>query len=124
LVLTTFNIIDRSKAISECQKSPNDPNKCVEIACLPSKQVADGEACWIAGWGKLGSSTDSGFPDVLQEAGVNILGLDYCRKHVKSGLPHYDDRYQNLQMGEICAGKPDLNDDDVLVGGVDTCQGI
>ena len=118
LVLTTFNIIERSKAIPECQISP-----CAEIACVPFEQVADGEACWIAGWGQLGSSTYSRLPDVLQEAGVNILGLDYCREHVKTDLLHYEG-YQNLQKGEICAGKPDLNDDGVLDGGVDTCQGI
>ena len=117
-MLTTFNIIDRAKASRGCKRSSP-----VQIACIPStKQVPDGEACWVAGWGKR-RAYSTGLPDALQEAGVNILGRDYCRKRVRTDILRYG-RYKLLQQGEICAGIPDLDGNGLLDGGVDTCQGI
>ncbi|CAK0899059.1 unnamed protein product, partial [Prorocentrum cordatum] len=51
-------------------------NECIGVACLPSEAVADGEECFITGWGTLSSGGTS--PDLMQEAQVSIISNSDC----------------------------------------------
>jgi len=71
-------------------ESPMNFNQCVGAACLPTKgDLKGGETCWISGWGTLASGGES--PDVLQEASVQVLSLDACRKSGYSSSEILDD---------------------------------
>lgn len=61
-------------------ESPMEINDCVGTVCLPTEgaDVAAGTKCWITGWGTLSSGGAS--PDTLQEAQVDILSNEACRK--------------------------------------------
>jgi len=58
----------------------------------------------------------------LKEVGVNIIGTEYCKNHVKAGGRY--SRYQKIQPEEICAGVPDRDGNGLLDGGVDSCGGM
>lgn len=49
---------------------PFELNECVSTACLPETERRAGSKCWITGWGTLSSNGD--FPEILQEAAVDI----------------------------------------------------
>eukprot|EP00959_Pyramimonas_sp_CCMP1952_P219238 4583988-Pyramimonas_sp.AAC.1 len=51
-------------------------SECIGSACLPSEDVADGEECFITGWGTLSSGGSS--PDLMQEAQVNVVSNSDC----------------------------------------------
>ena len=115
VVLTPFDIIERANANPDCKR-----NSCVQIACVPTERVRDGAACWTAGWGLTGRSRYSISP-TLKQIGVNVIGTDYCKTHVKTSGRYT--RYQKLQPEEICAGIPDRDHNGLLDAGVDSCGG-
>ncbi|CAG5104899.1 Oidioi.mRNA.OKI2018_I69.chr1.g1651.t1.cds [Oikopleura dioica] len=89
-----------------------DPEGKTEIACLPDAEPDHGEACWVAGWGT--TSSGGSLSSTLQSVGVNYMSQEYC----------LNNSYQSfLVADDICAGIPDLNEDDIIDGGKDACQG-
>jgi hypothetical protein len=113
-----------------------DPEGKTRIACLPEAEPDHGDACWVAGWGttssgKLIFSNSVTEPTIkylnfnlfvsggstsseLLSVGVNYMSQEYCIN--KSFL-------SSLLPDDICAGIPDMDDDDVIDGGSDACQG-
>ena len=87
-------------------------NGCINAACLPSEPALHGDACWVAGWGKLsqGGQTAS----ILQETGLNIFSRDYCMANTN---------YHDVYPEEFCAGQPDRDGDNLVEGGIDVCSG-
>lgn len=81
-------------------------NDCVGFVRLPSAEVADGESCFITGWG----TTESGgrVANVLQEAQVTIVSNRECNKRYGGAIS--DDM--------VCAQGTDANGRTT-----DACQG-
>ena len=66
----------------------------------------DGEACWVAGFGALGSKGPQS--NIFKSAGVSIMSQAYCNKksdYKNLKEPHIVDTY------DICAGLPDEDQD-------------
>ena len=77
-----------------------------KAACLPTKEVTHGDACWVAGWGT--TSYGGELSNELLSAGVNIFSHEYC---IANTL------YTYLLPDDICAGIPDENHDGQTDGG-------
>ena len=92
----------------------NDPDGLVGIPCLPDVNPIPsqhGKACWVAGWGR----TDDGqLANVLQSTGINVLDHEYC---IEKGNKEF------LEVDDICAAVPDMDNDGDVDGGKDSCQG-
>ena len=85
---------------------------CINAACLPSEPALHGDACWVAGWGKLSQGGQGA--STLQETGLNIFSRDYCLANTN---------YHDVYPEEFCAGQPDRDGDNLVDGGIDACSG-
>ncbi|XP_051948416.1 coagulation factor XI-like [Xyrauchen texanus] len=78
--------------------------------CLTGRAIEVGflgQKCSVTGWGKLNTG---GFPDVLQEAQVPLIGHEACKAMMSgAGEP------LKVLRSNVCAGYPQ--------GGIDTCEG-
>lgn len=90
---------------------------CYGHACLPTGDVVDNDFCWVAGWGDTSSGGSSS--TVLLEVGLNVFSHDYClanTNYASLGTTIVDDKM-------FCAGTPDNDDNNLVDGGKDSCQG-
>ena len=113
--------------------STHETTKKVQFPCFPASaeiprkiliedfalyNCLDGENCWVAGWGTLDYGGELAYD--LQSIGVHAMSQDYCK--AKTEDDHGDGK---LFPDDICAGNALDEDDDGLVdGGVDSCQGF
>jgi len=67
---------------------------CVDVACLPTAQAADGSECWISGWGTLSSGGDQS--NILQQAKVQLIDYNKCGGD-------YEYRQSQIDETMICA---------------------
>ena len=75
----------------------------------------DGENCWVAGWGALDYEGD--LANHLQTVGVHAMSQEYCAAKTA-------DDFSALFADDICAGNAlDENDNGLIDGGIDSCQG-
>ncbi|CAJ1461092.1 unnamed protein product [Effrenium voratum] len=83
-------------------------NECIGTACLPRSEEMPGTECSITGWGTVRSMGPT--PEVLQEAGVQLLASSECEAN-------YTETSDVITGSMLCAtGMSDL-------GITDTCQG-
>ncbi|KXJ19654.1 chymotrypsin B [Exaiptasia diaphana] len=68
----------------------------VSPVCLTDQKPAAGKKCYITGWGR----TESGTPDILQQAMLPIASHDNCRKKYGSSI----DANAHLCAGEARSG--------------------
>ena len=85
---------------------------CINAACLPTEPAVHGDACWVAGWGRLSHGGE--YPSVMQETGLNIFSREYCLANTN---------YDVVKPEEFCAGQPDRDGDNLVEGGLDVCSG-
>ena len=97
---------------------------------MPQTPPKHGRHCWVAGWGHMTEGFNvasllqvisctiffTNFTNYLQEVGVNLFSWEYCTE--KSAYPKVINR-----EAELCAGVPDKNDNGLIDGGKDACQG-
>jgi len=89
---------------------------CFKPACLPTKDIQPGEACFISGWGT--TSSGGATSQFLKAAGVNVFSYAYCKANSDGRLGN------NVEDGkEFCAGLPDSDGNNLADGGTDACQG-
>ena len=96
------------------QAAPNSCADCFGSVCLPRAPLAHhGRHCWTAGWGTNREGGQTTF--LLNSVGINLFSHEYCmRKSTYTNI---------IEKSEICAGKPDDNNDGHTDGGKDACQG-
>lgn len=79
-------------------------------------QTPHGKACFVSGWGT--TSSQGQVSRYLQDVSVNVLDHQYCIDHSFLG-PN-----QIIKGRELCAAIPDHDQDGLLDGGKDSCQGF
>ncbi|XP_015277050.1 PREDICTED: serine protease 27-like [Gekko japonicus] len=84
--------------------------------CLPdsSVQFADGEPCWVTGWGQSQQDVNLEYPQTLREVEVPIINRDACNALFNIN-PEPDLDPNPVKEDMICAGYEE--------GGKDACQG-
>jgi len=65
-------------------EAPVGTNSCIGTVCLPSEPIAEGQQCWITGWGTL--SSGGGTPRYLQEAAVTTVSNSACNAKYGGGI--------------------------------------
>ena len=96
--------------------NPADCDGCYAPICLPEKgsPIPHGKACFVSGWGT--TAFNGAASDKLQAVAVNVLSHEYCTEYMH-------DANKVIQDLELCAAVPDLDNDGLIDGGKDACQG-